>query len=492
MKANSTREALGRCFRLLTAAVCAILLDGTERAHGGAPGPSITVVDMIPVALSGETDTNAEPDLTVSSVNPLEIAASVWVPEPLGGGTTPIFVSVDGGKTWSCRSTFPFQQETCDKTIRFGGLSDMLYVATLLNDDCALVVCRSDQLAKSLMSPAENKPIDVDQPFAAAAMINNKDRVFIGCLDFNGPPQRTDTVVRSLDGAGNPPSDFKPVPIEFDKPLIDSSEVRPAISADGNKVYAVFNRVISKNGNKRVGDVVLVRDDDGGDSGTASFTALKDQNGVAGFPVVKARTFFFDTDNFPALLGRDRLGGDLAIAIDPRKADRVYLVWGDVIEGHPALHVIRSDNGGTKWSGNLCTVKKAKNPGLAVTTNGTLGFLYQQVVKSEDGEETWITNLERTKDDFRSVDTKTLVRFPVAEIKLDNGQPQLGDYLRLMAAGNAFYGIFPASNVPDLSRFCCGVTFQRLHDSTHHKLLDQDGKEVDSSIDPFFVTAPGL
>jgi len=180
--------------------------------------------------------------------------------------------------------------------------------------------------------------------------------------------------------------------------------------------------------------------------------------------VVKARTFFFDTDNFPALLGRDRLGGDLAIAIDPRKADRVYLVWGDVIEGHPALHVIRSDNGGTKWSRNLCTVKKAKNPGLAVTTNGTLGFLYQQVVKSEGGEETWITNLERTKDDFRNVDTRTLARFPVTEVKLDNGQPQLGDYLRLMAAGNAFYGIFPASNVPDLSRFCCGVTFQRPAD----------------------------
>ena len=35
----------------------------------------------------------------------------------------------------------------------------------------------------------------------------------------------------------------------------------------GNKVYAVFNRVWSINGNQRVGDVILVRDDDGGNSG---------------------------------------------------------------------------------------------------------------------------------------------------------------------------------------------------------------------------------
>ena len=45
------------------------------------------------------------------------------------------------------------------------------------------------------------------------------------------------------------------------------SEIRPAISADGKKVYAVFNRVFSINGNQRVGDVILVRDDDGGNSG---------------------------------------------------------------------------------------------------------------------------------------------------------------------------------------------------------------------------------
>jgi hypothetical protein len=113
-----------------------------------------------------------------------------------------------------------------------------------------------------------------------------------------------------------------------------------------------------------------------------------------------------------------------------------------------------------------------------------LAFLYQQVVASSGGEEIWRTNLERTKDDFKNVDTKTLSWFPVSEIKIDNGQPQLGDYLHLMTVGNDFYGIFSASNVPDLSRFCCGVTFQRRFKDG--KLLDLDGGEVDPSIDPFF------
>ena len=37
--------------------------------------------------------------------------------------------------------------------------------------------------------------------------------------------------------------------IRFSTSNRDDPEIRPAISGDGNKVYAVFNRVISINGN---------------------------------------------------------------------------------------------------------------------------------------------------------------------------------------------------------------------------------------------------
>jgi hypothetical protein len=37
-----------------------------------------------------------------------------------------------------------------------------------------------------------------------------------------------------------------------------------------------------------------------------------------------------------------------------------------------------------------------------------------------------------------------------------------------------------------MSRFPCGVTFQRRADFNEKKLLGSDGNEVDCSIDPFF------
>ena len=59
--------------------------------------------------------------------------------------------------------------------------------------------------------------------------------------------------------------------------------------------------------------------------------------------MIKGANISFRRDNSPALLGRRRLGGDLAIAVDPQNDDSVYLVWGELLNGQPALHVIRSD-----------------------------------------------------------------------------------------------------------------------------------------------------
>lgn len=497
MTTHCNRQARVRHFALMIAALVGAQLGGAGLVNAGTSPASVKIVDIIPESLSGENDFNVEPFLSVNPASPLEMAASAWTPEPLGGGTTPIFISIDGGETWSCRSTVPGVPQTADKTLQFGGLLKMLYVATCIlnkDNDYDLMVWRTDRLAKSLMASAEYRAGTMDQPFVTAAKINQKDRVFVGYFNWKGSKGKTAIIDRSIDGTGNPPaSDFTPVPIDFDDPLFDSSEIRPAISTDGKRVYAAFNRVTSVNGAQRVGDVILVRDDDGGNSGTASFKALKDPNGVPGFTVVKQRTFLFDGDGYPALLGRDRLGGDLAIAVDPKNADTVYLVWGNLINGQPTLHLIRGDKGGTVWSTkDLRTVMNAKNPGLAVNANGTVAFLYQQVTTDSHRRETWNTQLELTKGDFNNPNVLTLAKFPAAELDCVRGQPRLGDYLHLLAVGYDFYGIFSSSNFPDRDRFpCqktsqCEVTFQRKADFTAGKLRDQDGNEVQSSIDPFF------
>ncbi len=489
------RANFQRSIIVLGAAIAA-MAGAVLRLNAGAPVPGVMVVDIIPEVLSGETNTNSEPSLGVNPANPLQIAAWAFIPEPMGGQATPIFISIDGGQTWSCRSTLPvLQKNSCDVTMRFGGLLNMLYVAALHDPKYIgpqdqykpeLVICANDRLAKNPMQPVGGRGGEgVDQPQVTAATINKHNRVFIGDNDWNGPSGRTATIDRSLDGAGSSPA-FTPIPIEFKNDARDSSEVRPAISADGTKVYAVYNRVSVYNDESRVGDVILVRDDDGGNS-AAPFTALRDQNGVPGLPVVKARTFAWDT-----LLGRDRNGGDLAIAVDPRNADTVYLVWGELVQDQPTLHVTRSDDGGMKWSTTLYTVTNAKNPGLAMTANGTLGFLYQQVDASGGGEGTWRTILERTKDNFKTaIPPLVLSTFPVVEVPR-GGQPKLGDYLQLMSLGNDFYGIFSASNVPDEDRFPCGVTFQRRVDLKAKTLLGLAGNVVDPSIDPFFFKVMDL
>lgn len=452
------------------------------RLNAGTPVPPVIVVDIIPKVLSGETNTNSELNLGVNPADPLQIVASAYLPEPMGGKMSVIFISRDGGESWSCRSTVPMKEVICDFTVRFGGL---LYFAALhrgQTSEFEMVIGRSSELARKPLETLFQSQSWLDQPYVAAATINKRDGVFVGGAKLlKGRGIGTATIDRSLDGAGHSPNtSFVRIPIEFKPRAIDSSEIRPANSVDGEIVYAVFNRLTSEGAGTRVGDVVLVRDDHGGNS-HPPFAALRDKSGTPGLAVVKHRTFAWDE-----LLGRDRLGGDLAIAVDPQHPRIVYLVWGELLQAQPVLHVIRSDDGGSTWSIPLRTVINVKNPGLAVNANRTLAFLYQEVVASQSGEETWITNLELTKDDFKSVDTMTLSRFPVSEIEIHNGQPQLGDYLCLLAVRDDFYGIFPASNVPNDSRFDCGVTFQRCVDRKAGKLLGLDGKKVDPSIDPFF------
>jgi hypothetical protein len=188
-------------------------------------------------------------------------------------------------------------------------------------------------------------------------------------------------------------------------------------------------------------------------------------------------------------LGNDRLGGDLAIAVDPNHANTVYLAWSEQLKDKPTLHVKKSKDAGKTWGPVLRTVGNAKNPGLAINNKGKLGFLYQQV-DTFGGVDTWMTKFELTSDDFNtSPKVLTLATFPVSEFAPctdSDARLLLGDYLHLMSVGNDFYGIFSSSNEPDRSRFPCGVKFQRRKDFNSKKLLDQHGNEVPSSIDPFF------
>jgi hypothetical protein len=65
--------------------------------------------------------------------------------------------------------------------------------------------------------------------------------------------------------------------------------------------------------------------------------------------------------------------------------------------------------------------------------------------------------------------------------------PYIGDYAHLLAVGEDFYGVFSATNTPDLANFPQGVIYQRNANFTTHTLLNTDNATpVAVSIDPFF------
>ncbi len=477
-----------RCFPFLALLATMMIVPRYLQADTvvtGASTPQITVVDLMPKSLSGETEGDAEPNIAVNPANPLQIAASAFTREPMRrADRAPIFVSTDGGESWSLRSIVPSPQITCDVTLRFGSSCDVLYVSALRNEtDCykkqELMICETGAYATTrLMREVFKNRNYIDQPYIAVMTVASKDHVFVGDCDFNYPSGQA-VIDRSLDAAH---ASFTPVPIEYQPKAIDWSEVRPAIAEDGKVVYAAFNRVtsLSDDGTPLISDVVVVRDDEGG-AAPSPFSSLDDPEGGYGLRVVKQRVFAWNK-----CLGGDRLGDDLAIAVNPADKNKVYLVWSDWVSDRVSLHLKYSTDGGQSWSDNKRDVPDAKNPGLAVTAKGTVGFLYQQVVKTPEGD-TWMTQFERTTDDFKSAPNPvTLAKFPVNEFSPTCGEVFLGDYLHLMAADNNFYGIFSSSNKPDRSRFPCGVNFQRRKNFNTMKLLDLQGKEVTPSIDPFF------
>ena len=81
----------------------------------GTKAPQVTLVDIIPESLSGETDNDSEPNIAVNPANTKEIAVSAFTREPmLRADRAPIFVSIDGGNNWSLHSIVPSPQITCD------------------------------------------------------------------------------------------------------------------------------------------------------------------------------------------------------------------------------------------------------------------------------------------------------------------------------------------------------------------------------------------
>jgi hypothetical protein len=454
----------------------------------------ITVVNMIPKSLSGEANQDSEPNLAVNPNNPLQIVATAFTPNPSGGSLAPIFVSADGGHTWTLNpivpgatATFP----TADITMKFGGTSNVLYGGILRADTLALNVL----LTNNYVSPTPMTVLvtrgNEDQPWVqattATAVAGSPDRVYIGHNDFNTSP-KTATIERSLSAATAPaPDGFAPITIASRTPAggQNGPSIRPTIHSSG-RLYAAYFNWLSFPTVKA--DVVVVRDDNWASSGTP-FTALVDPgDGLAGMRVVKAAVIPWQNNHF---LGQERVGSHLSIAVDPTNSSIVYLAWSDEPTGAPpySIHLRKSTDAGVTWSGDLRLIANGINPAVAVNSSGHVGFAYQTLV----GGNSWETHLEISTNGFATAPASNILAKVPSATPVATFLPYLGDYIYLMAVGTTFYGVFSANNTPNNANFPQGVTYQRNANFTTHKLLNVDNvTPVNVSIDPFFFTATDL
>ena len=433
----------------------------------------INVVNLIPKALSGETSQDSEPNLAINPSNPQQMVATAFTPDPSGGSLAPIFISTDGGQTWALNLIVPGAttiSPTHDITTSFGGASNVLYAGILRADNDHLNVLRTDDFTSSTQMEVLVDRASEDQPWVQAATTPFGDRVYIGHNDANTPP-KTATVEQSLDAATAPaPAGFGPITIASRDPLAggNAPSIRTTIHSSGTIYVAYFNWQSKTSDWIVTADVVVCRDDNWG-QGTTPYQALTDPGDrFAGVRVAQSIIMpFYEEGYNNFLLGQERLGSHLSIAVDPNNRNWVYVAWADYPDGVApyTIHVRNSADGGVTWS-EMATVANGINPALAVNAQGFVGLLYQTLT---NGGTVWETHILIVPGLFTDIPLAIVPSTtPVATFL-----PYLGDYVYLTAVGSTFYGVFSANNTPDVSHFPSGVTYQRNADFTTKTFTDQ-------------------
>ncbi|MGW2377943.1 MULTISPECIES: hypothetical protein [Kitasatospora] len=456
--------------------------------------PTIKVVNITPRAQSGDANLDGEPNLAVNPENPQEMVATAFTPDPLGGPRAPVYVSTDGGNTWVLNSVVPGDAPgsgTGDISVGFAARGGTLYAGILNGDTDDLEILRATNITSTTPMTVLERVSSQDMPDqpwvvtgTAAAGNGGQDVVYVGKNTLGNAPQTAMVAVSANARTGT--GAFADVNVD-QRPATtpqDGPPIRLAAHPGGQVVYAAFENWTDFDQRTSVVtfDVVVTRDDNGG---LGPFKNLADPGGAVGRSVVSGRTVPFNVH--VASLGQERTGADLSIAVDPNDADSVWIAWcdgfGGTVPTDYVLHVQHSGDGGKTWAEARQDLINAKNPSLAVNSDGLVGLVYQQLAENQ-----WTTTLELTSDGFKTMESHVLHQAPGNVPKAPPGHlPYLGDYIRMLAVGKDFYGVFVGNNTPDNANFPVGVTYQRNANFTTHQLFALDGvTRVPPSLDPFF------
>jgi hypothetical protein len=473
-----------------------------EKPLGVAPiTATLSLVDIVPLANSGETNQDSEPNLTVNPLNPSQIVASAFTPGPFDTQEnfcprtlSPIYVSNDAGASWGLNCIVPTYPSTFDITVRFGPSSGNLYAGILSNNSSKMIVLRTPNPLDTVPMQQLLQRDSFDQPYIEVARSGGLETLYVGennCCSVPVAGGKSANIDTSFNPATSSPRFTRAVIESRDTFGFDLASVRVAAHQSDDTIYGVFMGVPSLASDQAttLASVVVVRDDHGG-NGNKPYVDLKDPTDR-----LPGRLVANNLRMPPGPLGQQRLTSQshVSIAVDPRPMSdyAVYVAWVDQgSTGSCTLHVQRSNNQGKTWSQDLRQIQDATNPALAVNADGVAAFLYQQLAS----DHTWETHLEISADQFETMQPFVLSKTPDASPVLQF-EPYLGDYTHLLAVGRTFYGIFSANNTPDrnnfpfLQTFPSGLIYQREADFNTHTLSDKQNNvaSVPPSIDPFFL-----
>ena len=433
----------------------------------------IRVVNMIPQSQSNETNDDAETNVSVNPVDPRIIAASAFT----NTLPTDIFLSNDSGETWIEAGIVP--AAALDYNAKFS--RNALYCGDITgpsgNGGPLSVFRTTDPFTLLSMGQVDAEAV-IDQPWMAVETVRKgpdagKDRVFAAYTNWNLVTSVA-TIDISQDGTAAAPV-FNSVQLQNRVVTRNAPSVRPVIHSSGTVYAAYFDwraPLVPPTWGSTIADVVVARDDNWG---TGNFQDLIDpSDSHYGVRVATGLN-----TNFNGSLGPDRFGSDLTVAVDPRPKHkgRVWVGWCDMQGTSYTFHVRQSTDHGKTWSPDLLTVSNAKNPALAVSSDGRVGAFYQRLT-GPGGAQRWEHHVQFTRNGVSWHDVL------VANTAATNWT---GDYNFLQTHGRDFYGTFATDNTPDLANFPHGVRYQRNVNFTAKQLLDLTGTIViPASIDPFF------
>jgi len=262
---------------------------------------------------------------------------------------------------------------------------------------------------------------------------------------------------------------------------------------NGSTVYAAFvrfNTVVENDPNTgaRLGsELVVVKSANGG---ADNFTALgSGGNGVTAANIIFPFNF---TNNNTLSLGQERVGSDVAIAVDPNNANHVVIasITAPGANGANLMQVIvaESSDGGATWATKFTTSAGVRSalPSLSILTDGAIGLLYAQYDPATDQlSQHFLT----TTDDFATT-TDSLLGTQSNATPAIAFDPYIGDFYDLTSVDDTFFGTFSASNADNGSNaLFSSATFQRDFIGTPgtagFALSDLAGNPVSFSIDPY-------